>query len=95
MLYCHMRQTPQNPWEAYPWQAYEVAQFQFIVTELDLALTFLNIAESAEDNDKAARNMEHAWRAYGAATKFLENAKLTAEMSHAIEEKLGRLHAHL
>jgi uncharacterized coiled-coil DUF342 family protein len=77
-------------------EVYEASQFQFIANELDVAVTFLGIAESAKDNHpKAARNMEHARRAYEAATKFLEDARLTPERSRVIEEKLGRLRAHL
>jgi hypothetical protein len=72
------------------------SRFEFIVTELDLAATFLDIANSSSDNpSKAARNREHARQAYEAAMRFLKAAELTSGMRDLIEEKLQRLRGQL
>ena len=36
--------------------SYDAARFQFISSELDLAITFCQIAESSEDRSKSERN---------------------------------------
>jgi len=43
--------------------AHEVAKFQFVLTELELAITFAETAASADSDAKATRNIENARRA--------------------------------
>ena len=43
-----------------PRSTYLKTQFEFIVTELDLALTFWDIANSTLDEGRATRNLKHA-----------------------------------
>jgi hypothetical protein len=75
-----------------PKQAYRDARFQFVVTELSVAITFFEIARSAPgDEAKIARNLAHAEHAYEAARRFLEDFMLTEEMEVVINEKLQRL----
>jgi hypothetical protein len=67
------------------------ARFRFIITELDLALTFYDIARSSENGAKAERNLAHARTAYQGAMRFLKDANLTAKMRADIEERLNKL----
>ena len=72
----------------------EFARFQFIITELDLALTSL----SAEDTAKAERNAENAKLAYRTAARFRDKAPLSLDMNREIDvrvEKLAPLIARL
>jgi len=72
-------------------ETHEAAKFQFINTELDLAFTYLGVATTTDDTEKAERNMEHAKQAYAAAMRFLEGAALSPQMHQEISEKLERL----
>jgi hypothetical protein len=74
-----------------PREALLASQFNFIVIELELALTFWSIAQSARDERRAARNIHHAMRAYTSALRFLDDAKLTAEMREVVNWKLRQL----
>lgn len=73
-------------------QAYEANRFQFIVTELDLAITFAETAMSSASDEKTDRNIRHAKRAYQAATKFLKNSSFTPKMTETVAEKMNRVH---
>ena len=68
-------------------KGHEVAKFEFIVTELELAMTFCDTALSATTSEKADRNLEHAKQAFQSAIRFLKDADLTPSMSKAIGEK--------
>lgn len=70
---------------------YDEAKFSFIVTELDVALTFYDIAQSTRDDAKAERNLENAKEAYEMAKRFLKDAILTWNMRSDIEERLIKL----
>lgn len=51
---------------------YDALRLQFIDTELDLAITFCQIALSADSREKAERNLAHARRASQAASERLK-----------------------
>jgi len=71
--------------------AHEVATFQFVLTELELAITFAETAASADSDEKATRNIENARRAYKAAMKFAEGARFTPQMTQSIVEKVHQI----
>jgi hypothetical protein len=68
-------------------KGHEVAKFEFIITELDLALTFCDTALSASTAEKADRNLNNAKQAFQSTICFLKDADLTPSMSKAIGEK--------
>jgi len=76
-------------------QSHEVLRFDFVRVELDLAITFCEIALSAETETKARRNTTHARRAYSSAMRFLEGASLTNLMGLEINQRIERLGAML
>lgn len=71
--------------------AHEVAKFQFVLTELELAITFAETAASADSDEKATRNIENARRAYKAAMKFAAGARFTPQMTERIVEKVQQI----
>ena len=72
-------------------ETHEAAKIGFILTELDLALTFCRVAESADDEGKAKRNKAHARKAYDSAIHFLASATLTPQIKQEISDKIERL----
>jgi hypothetical protein len=70
---------------------YEASRFQFITSELDLAITFCHISLTTEDSEKAVRTADHAKKAYGAARRYFEDSHLTAEMKRTINDRIEKL----
>lgn len=68
---------------------------EFINVELDLAITFCEIAASTSDAEKSERNMVHAKEAYKAAMHFLRTASVSEDFKSQIEEKVSRLQSLL
>jgi hypothetical protein len=70
-------------------KAHEIAKFQFINTELDLAITFAMTAKSSRGaTAKFERNLAHASEAHDSAKRFLDSANLSAEMVAQVQENL-------
>src|SRR5215467_1881366 len=67
------------------------AKFRFILTELDLAITFCDVALSSSDRVRSKRNTLNARQAYKAATHFLEEAHFSEQMKAQAQEKVARL----
>ena len=72
--------------------ASKALSFEFIVTELDLAITFALTAKSATASETAARNLQHAGTAYNAATRFLRSTTLEPAMAEYVSTRMARLH---
>jgi hypothetical protein len=72
-------------------QRHHSAKYQFVMTELDLAITFAKISLSAEDPDKAERNRGHADQAFAAARHFVRGANLTRKMRLEVEERVEQI----
>jgi len=70
---------------------HKAARYNFILTELDLALTFCEMALTADHKEKAERNTVNAQRAYNAATHFLEDANFSDAINATLQQKVGRL----
>ena len=68
---------------------YDTMKFQFVNVELDLAITYCEIAADAKDWVKSYRNIVNAERAYSAAAYFL-GGNLSAPQNRQIKEKLIR-----
>jgi hypothetical protein len=69
---------------------YHRRRAQLILTELELAMTFLALAGTTQDPETAARDLENAKTAYGTATKWLsEGAPYTDR--DKIEELVGKV----
>ena len=75
--------------------AHQEAKYRFILTELDLALTFCEMAMTSDDQAKTIRNTENAQRAYLAATHFLASAGFSEEVKADVHQKVARLETTL
>jgi hypothetical protein len=69
----------------------EHLRYQFISTELDLALTFVGISQSTDDEQRSERNLNHARKAVETARKYLGETNLTAGMREELVENLQKL----
>ena len=68
----------------------------FVTTELDLALTFYDIAHTTEDPERAERNIENARRAFESAKDFVSRMKRNGHGYDAtIDERLVEMEPHL
>ena len=64
---------------------------QFISAELDLALTFVHISQSTDDEERHERNLNHARKAVEVARKYLGETNLPATTREELVEKLQKL----
>src|SRR5262249_16269861 len=69
-------------------ERHEAARFRYVVTECDLAITYCQIAMSADNDRKADRNIKNARQAYSAAIYFLDKDGFPLEMTPDIAQKL-------
>jgi hypothetical protein len=64
---------------------------RFLLTDLDLGMTFLAIADISKDSKTVRRNLRNALTAYNSVLKLLPRLILTAVEDRAIHEKLAEL----
>lgn len=64
---------------------------EFVLVELELAITFCQIALSSGDHQKVERNETHADEAHESALRFLHAAQVREPIKKEIEEKLQKL----
>lgn len=69
----------------------EALRYQFISTELDLALTFIGISRSTDDEERSERNLCHAKKAVETARKFLGQTNPSTGNREDLVEKLQKL----
>lgn len=67
----------------------------FIKTDLDVALTFAQIASQTGDRDKAVRNQRNARKAYDTLVRYMDSASLDRSDLDAITRKLALLKSAL
>jgi hypothetical protein len=68
---------------------------QFLLGDLDLALTFIEVAEVSGLQDTKDRNYKNARKAYDTALHLLEKLKPDAGQRQVIDAKLARLKTRL
>ena len=76
-------------------EEFKAAQREFVCVELDLALTFCEIAASTNDPQKTKRNRAHAEEAHDAAARFLNQDSLRPAEKQEIRAKIERLESLL
>ena len=67
----------------------------FIRTDLDVALSFAEIARQTDEPEKAIRNQRNALKGYDAGFRFMSTAKITDFERELIGVKLRRLKSAL
>jgi len=79
----------------FPDERTDASATDFLVTDLDLALTFMDIAETTNIEETAHRNREKARHAYNTVKDFLSRPALRHIDRGSIETRLARLKARL
>jgi hypothetical protein len=68
---------------------------EFLLIDLDVALTFMDVAETTEFRDTAERNHHNARCVYDTVITKLREVKLNAEQHATFESKLAVLRTRL
>jgi hypothetical protein len=68
---------------------------EFLLTDLETALTFMDVAQTSRDQEIKQRNHANAHLAYDTVIRLLPKFKPTAAQQQAIDEKLSLLKARL
>ena len=76
-------------------ETYNANAVQFVLTELDLGITFCQVGMTTRDPDHAARNAENAREALDGVLHFKTRVELTAEERVTIADKLSVLQSLL
>jgi hypothetical protein len=71
------------------------AALEFLCTETDLAMTFLDIADTSVISETSRRNRKNARKAYDTVIHFLPRFMLTAADSRAFQDRLSTLRIRL
>jgi hypothetical protein len=67
----------------------------FLLTELDIGLTFMDVAGASRIEETVRRNRENALEAYRTVQRFLPRVKPNAAQRQVLNEKLAVLKARL
>jgi hypothetical protein len=68
---------------------------EFALTDLDLALVFLDVAATSTDSETVRRNHENARTAYTTVVDLLEKLSLDGTQRQEVETKLAVVRARL
>jgi hypothetical protein len=72
-------------------QRFEQNRVDFLLTELDTATTFCDVANSSTDPAKTTRNVKNAREGYDTILKFQDGAQLDADQKHEFNRKFSAL----
>ena len=76
-------------------EALKITSAEFLLTDLDVAWTFMDVAETSGIEETVVRNHQNARKAYDTVLDFLSKLTLTASDRNAVEEKLAVLKTRL
>ena len=71
------------------------ASIEFVLTDLDIAMTLMDVASTTTVDETAQRNHQNARTAYDSMLRLLPHIKLNASQHYALDEKLAILKARL
>jgi hypothetical protein len=71
--------------------ALEDAKAEFVLREVELARTFLDVADTTRDQSNAERNIEHARKAYEVAMRYFRDGMFAPTEQEKIRGKLAEL----
>jgi len=69
----------------------EVGQVEFVLTELDMSITFCQIALSTDNPFRRARNIENARKGYAVALRFSQTSDHDLKGEPMFQQKVGTL----
>ncbi len=76
-------------------EQFENNQVQFLLTELDTATTFCEVAKAAQTPEKRNRNVGNAMEGYDTAVRLSHGVHFNAESQREYDTKLAHLRALL
>ena len=76
-------------------QASNTLTAELLATDLELALTFIKVAEETESSAHARLALGKAQRGYDTVNRFLDRVALNAEQQQVIDERRDRLQHRL
>jgi hypothetical protein len=85
--FCVMDDTPFN-------QANRIGA-GFLITDVDLGFTFMDVAETSKDDEVIRRNRQNARKVYDTALRLLSKLSLNNEERQTVEVKLAVLKKRL
>jgi len=68
---------------------------EFLVIELDTALTFLDVAETTTSEESRIRNRKNAEVAYKTALRMAPRVMLVAPQKEAVNERIAKIKSRL
>ena len=69
--------------------------FEFLLTDVDTALTFMDVADSARDKAIRQRNYKNARHAYDTVMRFMRNLPLDETQLNRLQKGLAILKSRL
>jgi hypothetical protein len=69
--------------------------FEFLLTDIDTALTFMDIAGTTDKADIRKRNYANAYKAYDAVRRFMQNPAINHGQRETLASKLSLLKSRL
>jgi hypothetical protein len=69
--------------------------FEFLLIDLDVASTFMDVAEKTDNEETRQRNLGNARHAYDTVLRLSAKSTLDAEQHEALDAKLTRLKTRL
>ena len=82
-------------WIVDNWPDLNQSGVSFLLTDLDIAMTFMNVADASRIEETTRRNYTNARAAYDTVLRLLEKLTPTADEREAIDAKLASLKMRL
>jgi hypothetical protein len=70
---------------------FQERQIQFLLTEVEVATTFCNVAKSSDNAEKIKRNLANAWEGYTTILRFAPRAHFDVNSESEFVTKFARL----
>lgn len=72
-------------------EQFETNQVQFLLIEVETAMTFCDVAKTSADPDRMSRNIANARTAYDTLLKFMDRVHFDANSKKEFDYKFARL----
>ncbi len=69
--------------------------FEFLLIDIDAALTFMDVAETTNSDETRQRNFKNARHAYDTVLQLMHTAGLNAAQKKEVQERLAALRTRL
>lgn len=69
----------------------DALRVEFVVSEIELAITFCHSAAATRDPERSHRNRDRAEEAYSTAKHFLGSERVSDPMRRTVQEKISKL----